>query len=78
MPAIARRWTHEEDNLFRYLAELHLDACVIADVLGRSTPELRRRGYTIGLPRKWFRSGTTPLTWPTAMEPREGNAEKEI
>jgi hypothetical protein len=55
MTTTGKRWSHGEDDLFRHLAELHLDSCVIADILKRSVPELRRRGYVIGLPRKWFK-----------------------
>src|SRR5689334_5380326 len=36
----------------------------IASALGRASAELQRRGYTIGLPMKWFNHG-----WPKASSP---------
>jgi hypothetical protein len=50
-----RKWTPDEDELFRKLVEEHVAAEVIATKLKRSISVLKVRGYAIGLPLKWFR-----------------------
>ncbi|MCP3392159.1 hypothetical protein NLM27_25580 [Bradyrhizobium sp. CCGB12] len=49
------RWTKREDELLRELVDAGAPVKSICETLNRSEPELRRRGYYIGLPRKWFK-----------------------
>ncbi|MGY3560049.1 hypothetical protein ACVWZ4_001169 [Bradyrhizobium sp. USDA 4472] len=49
------RWTKREDELLRKLVDAGTPVKSICDTLNRSGLELRRRGYYIGLPRKWFK-----------------------
>jgi hypothetical protein len=50
-----RKWTPDEDELFRKLVEDDVSTEVIATKLKRSISALKVRGYAIGLPLKWFR-----------------------
>jgi hypothetical protein len=50
------RWTSHDDELFRELANSGATAEVVAEALNRKVEEIIRRGYMLGLPRKWFRS----------------------
>jgi hypothetical protein len=50
-----KRWTSEEDALFRSLAEANTRPEMIAAKLGRSVHAVKARAYAIGLPLKWFR-----------------------
>jgi hypothetical protein len=50
-----RRWTPDEDQLFRKLLEDDAPAEVIAAKLKRPISALKTHGYAIGLPLKWFR-----------------------
>jgi hypothetical protein len=50
-----RRWTPDDDQLFRKLLEDDAPAEVIAARLKRPISALKTRGYAIGLPLKWFR-----------------------
>jgi hypothetical protein len=49
------RWTPEEDDLFRRMAESNNRPEIIAAKLNRSVHAVRARAYTIGLPLKWFK-----------------------
>ncbi|MGL3104196.1 hypothetical protein [Bradyrhizobium sp. BR 1432] len=51
----ASRWTKREDELLRELVDAGTPVKSICETLNRSEPELRRRGYYIGLPMKWFK-----------------------
>ena len=50
------RWTNEEDEILRSLAEARTSLEEIAARLQRAAPEIMRRGYTIGLPLKWHKA----------------------
>ena len=49
------RWTAEEDELFRMMAEANTRPELIAAKLNRSIHAIKARAYTIGLPLKWFK-----------------------
>ena len=49
------RWTSEEDELFRRMAEENTRPELIAAKLNRSVHAIKARAYTIGLPLKWFK-----------------------
>ena len=49
------RWTSEEDELFRRMAEANTRPELIAAKLNRSVHAVKARAYTIGLPLKWFK-----------------------
>ena len=49
------RWTFEEDELFRRMAEANTRPELIAANLNRSVHAIKARAYTIGLPLKWFK-----------------------
>jgi hypothetical protein len=49
------RWTPQEDDLFRRMAEANIRPELIAAKLNRSVHAVRSRAYAIGLPLKWFR-----------------------
>jgi len=51
----SRRWTEREDELPRELVDAGAPVKSICETLNRSEAELRRRGYYIGLPRKWLK-----------------------
>jgi hypothetical protein len=53
------RWTSEEDELFRRMAEANTRPELIAAKLNRSVHAVRARAYTIGLPLKWFKLKAT-------------------
>lgn len=55
------RWTKREDELLRELVDAGAPLRSICEMLKRSEPELRRRGYYIGLPKKWFKQRTSQL-----------------
>ena len=50
-------WTPTDDTRFRDLVENGASEGEIARALNRTRQELRRRGYDLGLPLKWFRAG---------------------
>jgi hypothetical protein len=50
-----RRWTPQEDALFRRMAEANTRPEIIAAKLKRSIHAIKARAYTIGLPLKWFK-----------------------
>jgi hypothetical protein len=50
-----RRWTLQEDALFREMAEASTSPEIIATKLNRSVHAIKARAYTIGLPLKWFK-----------------------
>ena len=52
------RWTPEEDELFRRMAEANIRPEIIAAQLDRSVNAVRARAYAIGLPLKWFKLKT--------------------
>jgi hypothetical protein len=52
------RWTTHDDHLFRELVDAGAAPDAIAEVLNRTVDELKRRGYVLGLPLKWFRDRT--------------------
>jgi hypothetical protein len=51
----SNRWTPQEDDLFRKMAEANIRPELIAAKLNRSVHAVRSRAYAIGLPLKWFR-----------------------
>jgi hypothetical protein len=51
----SRRWTQEEDDLFRKMAEANVRPELIAEKLNRSIHVIKARAYAIGLPLKWFK-----------------------
>jgi hypothetical protein len=51
----SNRWTSQEDDRFRRLAEANTRPELIAKKLNRSIHAIKARAYTIGLPLKWFR-----------------------
>jgi hypothetical protein len=48
-----RRWTPQEDALFRRMAVANTRPEVIAAKLNRSVRAIKARAYRIGLPLKW-------------------------
>lgn len=55
MNALENRWTRREDELFRKLVNSRASSKSIARTLNRTEDELKKRGYLLGLPLKWFR-----------------------
>jgi hypothetical protein len=51
----SNRWTPQEDDLFRRMAEANARPELIAAKLNRSVHGIKARAYAIGLPLKWFR-----------------------
>jgi hypothetical protein len=51
----SNRWTPQEDDLFRRMAEANIRPELIAEDLNRSVHAIKARAYMIGLPLKWFR-----------------------
>ena len=51
----SNRWTPQEDDLFRKMAEANTRPELIAAKLNRSIQAIKARAYMIGLPLKWFR-----------------------
>jgi hypothetical protein len=49
------RWTKREDELFRELVEAGASLALISEALNRTEENLKRRGYLLGLPLKWFK-----------------------
>ncbi|MGY3134163.1 hypothetical protein ACVWZM_004845 [Bradyrhizobium sp. USDA 4501] len=49
-------WTREQDELFWHLVGKQTPEEVIAEALNKTCQDLRRRGYLLGLPPKWFKS----------------------
>lgn len=49
-----RKWTTEDDELFRNLVNAKASPEDIAAKFGCSVQALKTRGYQIGLPLKWF------------------------
>ena len=51
----SNRWTPQEDDAFRKMAEANIRPELIAAKLNRSVHAVKARAYTIGLPLKWFK-----------------------
>jgi hypothetical protein len=51
----SNRWTPEEDDLFRRLADANTRPEMVAAKLKRSVHDIKVRAYAIGLPLKWFK-----------------------
>ncbi len=49
------RWTPQEDDLLRGMAEASVRPEIIAVKLNRTVHAVRARAYVIGLPLKWFK-----------------------
>jgi hypothetical protein len=49
------RWTPQEDDLLRGMAEANIRPETIAANLNRSIHAIKARAYLIGLPLKWFK-----------------------
>ena len=49
----SNRWTPQEEDLFRRMAEANTRPEVIAAKLNRSVRAIKARAYVIGLPLKW-------------------------
>jgi hypothetical protein len=58
----SKRWTPQEDDRFRTMAEANTRPEVIAAKLNRSIHASKARGYMIGLPLKWFK---LKMKWKT-------------
>ncbi|MBR0740721.1 hypothetical protein JQ581_27685 [Bradyrhizobium liaoningense] len=56
MNVTANRWTSREDDLFRQLVNSRASSRSIALALNRTEDELKKRGYLLGLPLKWFKA----------------------
>lgn len=56
MNTTANRWTSGEDELFRKLVNSRASSSSIAQALNRTEDELKKRGYLLGLPLKWFKT----------------------
>jgi len=56
MNVTANRWTSREDDLFRQLVNSRASSRSIAQALNRTEDELKKRGYLLGLPLKWFKA----------------------
>ena len=56
MNVTANRWTSREDDRFRQLVNSRASSRSIAQVLNRTEDELKKRGYLLGLPLKWFKA----------------------
>jgi len=52
------RWTRHDDHLLRELVDAGAAPDAIAETLNRTVDKLKRRGYVLGLPLKWFRART--------------------
>jgi hypothetical protein len=50
---LSNRWTPQEEDLFRRMAEANTRPEVIAAKLNRSVRAIKARSYMIGLPLKW-------------------------
>jgi hypothetical protein len=48
-------WTRREDETFRKLVNSHASPRSISQSLNRTEDELKKRGYLLGLPLKWFK-----------------------
>jgi hypothetical protein len=51
-------WTPQDDARLRRMVEAELPADEIATHLGRPVSSPKKRGHVIGLPLKWFKSGS--------------------
>jgi len=51
-------WSPLEDARFRDMVESGASAEEIAGALRKNQRQLRRRGYDLGLPLKWFRKAS--------------------
>jgi hypothetical protein len=49
------RWTPQDDDLLRRMAEANTRPEIIAAKLNRSVHAIKARAYTIGLPLKWLK-----------------------
>jgi len=49
-------WTKDDDDKFRSLVDQATTPEAIAASLNREVADLKRRGYLLGLPRKWFKT----------------------
>jgi hypothetical protein len=54
-------WTKLEDGLFREMVENGVLAEQIAARLERDISDLKRRSYSLGFPRKWFKRPSPAL-----------------
>lgn len=50
-------WDRTRDDLLRSLVDAGVRPEEIAERLGKTVDDLKRRGYIIGLPLKWFAAG---------------------
>jgi hypothetical protein len=62
-------WTPQDDERLRRMVEAELPADEIATHLGRPVSSLKKRGYAIGLPLKWFKSGSSKCGHRTPHQP---------
>lgn len=56
MSMSSTRWTRREDEVFRKLVNSRTSPSLIARILNRTEDELKKRGYLLGLPLKWFKT----------------------
>jgi hypothetical protein len=49
------RWTPQDDDILRRMAEASAPPEIIARKLNRTVHAVKARAYTIGLPLKWFK-----------------------
>jgi hypothetical protein len=59
--ALLKSWTPQDDEQLRIMVDAKLPAEEIAARLGRPISSLVTRGYTIGLPLKWFKQKAREL-----------------
>ena len=57
-------WTREQDEIFWHLVGKQTPEEVIAAALNKTCQDLRRRGYALGLPAKWFKSAKRTTDQP--------------
>ncbi|MBP2431672.1 hypothetical protein ABIF38_002988 [Bradyrhizobium japonicum] len=68
-------WTREQDEIFWHLVRKQTPEEVIAAELNKNCQDLRRRGYALGLPTKWFRSAKR-TTAPPVPESGDGRQSR--
>ncbi|QIG97684.1 MULTISPECIES: hypothetical protein [unclassified Bradyrhizobium] len=67
-------WTREQDEIFWHLVKKQTPEEVIAAALNKTCQDLRRRGYVLGLPAKWFKSARRTTDQPVLEGGKGGDA----
>ncbi|GEC58644.1 hypothetical protein BEL01nite_76870 [Bradyrhizobium elkanii] len=68
-------WTREQDELFWHLVMKRTPEKDIAAALNKTCEDLRRRGYMLGLPAKWFKSAKRTTASLPVGSVQEGKAD---